>query len=205
MRVILCTLSLLAICCIGPSFLHAQEPGSVGIIATALGSTSVGVIWHVSSEIAIRPAATVSNNSTNQSTQRPGGPFLTDEDGNQWNVGGEIDLNYYLAHNGALAPYLVVGGGYSAGSTMQDYHERFGGVDSVQTERQTSKIVSFSAGLGVQYVLAGQLHLVAEVTAGYRRTTNTVSGSNSTESNYRNVNGLFHLSGASIGAIFYFK
>ncbi|MBS1912253.1 MAG: hypothetical protein JST22_09735 [Bacteroidetes bacterium] len=205
MRAIICTLSLLAACHLDPSLLRAQDAGRIGIIATALGSTSVGVIWHVSTDVALRPAITMNDNSVTVSSQSPGGPFFQNEGSSQWNVGGEITLNCYLVRSGAIAPYVMAGGGYSAGKTTQDTHQRIGGSDTVLTISQASNMASLSAGIGVQYALAGQLHLVAEITAAYSRTTTTVNSPGSFVGTYQTVNDQYRLVGTSIGAIFYFK
>src|SRR3954462_6940189 len=76
----------------------AQDPGSVGV--TGGYPSTIGIIWHASDKIAIRPEVSLSGGSSESSA----GSF--DTYGSRWSVGTGASVLFYLHTYDRLRTYI---------------------------------------------------------------------------------------------------
>jgi hypothetical protein len=157
----------------------AQESGQVGV--TMAYPASIGVIWHATDELAIRPDFTFSNSESGSlaSSTTQGG------------IG--VSALYYVRKWDNLRAYVSPRFGYQHASLTS------GSSSSLTT---SSNNYSYSGSFGAEYLLHRRFAVFAETGFGYTRST---SGSSSAlpalsfQSDSHNWG-----TRAGVGAIFYF-
>jgi hypothetical protein len=152
---------------------RAQESGQVGL---EFGSNAVGVIFHLSDTIAVRPEVTFA----------VGGSATSDI--NAWGVGASA--LFYLNHVDKLSTYFVPRFMYQRSSTS-------GGLSGFELITNTYDV---SGSFGAQYALHRRFSVFGEVGLLIRDVTSNGSGiviSSTSVTSARPLTG--------IGAILYFK
>ncbi|HEY7285092.1 MAG TPA: hypothetical protein VH497_06610 [Vicinamibacterales bacterium] len=174
----------------------AQDPGQVGI--TMGYPTAVGVIWHVSDSIAIRPEVNVTTSTTNVT--------LSSTSATAYGVG--ISGLFYVKHWDALRAYVAPRYAYQHGSATSST-----GIDlpfplpidlpTFQSSTTTSQH-NFSGLFGAQYLLHRHFGVFGEVGATYTNTTSTFTTTPPTPVTQANPSSHAFGFRSGVGGIFYF-
>ena len=132
---------------------QAQEAGQVGL---AMGyPASIGIVWHLSDDLAIRPEFGFIRNATDSAFS---------SDATSVNVGASA--LYYLWKwdpvRGYLSPRFTYG------------HSSSGGSGTLSTS-STSSVYGLAGSFGVQYVAHKHFAVYAETGLGYSRSKNSTS------------------------------
>jgi len=177
-----CLSSLVTIGVMMSGTAHAQEPGKVGI--TVQYPTSIGILWHASDKIALRPDITYSGSSVGSSSG---------SGSSSWNVGAELAVLFYLKQYDHLRTYFAprVDYGYSHS------HVDIGSATSASGSVDTSRWGAGATGLfGAHYSPVTRFGVFAELGFGYSHSTiptvATLSGSGNSWGTR-----------AAVGAVFY--
>jgi hypothetical protein len=180
---------------VAPS-VSAQDPGQIGI--TMGYPTAVGIIWHLSDSIAVRPEVNLTTSTTNVS--------LSSTSATAYGVG--VSALFYVKHWDALRAYVAPRYAYQHGSATSSI-----GIDlplplpidlpSFQTSTATSEH-NFSGVFGAQYLLHRHFGFFGEVGAIYSTVSSTYTATPplpASEANPRS-----HAFGfrSAVGGIFYF-
>ena len=184
MKKILIT-SLLALAATTSSF-GAVKGGKIGVDFSTAGTTgvydgrnttqSLGVWWHVTDMIAIRPSIAYSSSTTTVEVTTPSSKTSTTT--NTFGVG--ISVPIYLAKMNLLDLYVAPA--FSYGSNGSNYS----GIDA-------------AVSLGLQVAVNDQLQFFGEMGLGYRNQTDKVTaGTTVTTSGFGTARG-------AVGVIFYFN
>ena len=163
----------------------AQEAGKTGV--TMGYPASIGIIWHASDKVAIRPELSISGSSSKTSSSS----FTSDNDSFALGVG--VSVLFYLHTYDHLKTYFSprftwsrnTGSNNSSGATTA----------SVET---TANNTGGSGSFGAQYGLSDKFSLFGEVGFGvnYSKATNTTSTTKNTGTSWSTRSGA--------GVIFYF-
>jgi opacity protein-like surface antigen len=161
-----------------PSVAAAQERGDVGVF---MGYPSLGLVWHVSERVAIRPE--ISFSSTSTEVDSSGGTGTS----HNWNVKVGVSALLYLDDADRLRTYVA----------PQVTYTRTNG----ETSSVLSSIVGNSYGLaglfGAQYSLNDRFSMFGEVGLGYTHvSTSDLIGTASKADNWGTRTG--------VGVILYF-
>lgn len=184
MKKILIT-SLLALAATTSSF-GAVKAGKIGVDFTTAGTTgvyngngttqSLGVWWHVTDMIAIRPSIAYSSSTTTVEVTTPSSKTSTTT--NTFGVG--ISVPIYLAKMNLLDLYVAPA--FSYGSNGSNYT----GIDA-------------AVSLGLQVAVNEQLQFFGEMGLGYRNSTDKATANQTT------TTGSFGTARGAVGVIFYFN
>lgn len=136
----------------------AQDRGQVGL---AMGfPVSIGLIWHPTERIALRPEFSISGISTEQTITIS--PIQSDTESSLYNIG--ISGLFYVSQSDNLRTYLSPRLAYGRlSSTIEN--ALTGPSDS------TTKTTSFSGSFGAQYALHRRFGVFGEVGLGYSGST----------------------------------
>ena len=172
----------------------AQDKGQTGL--TMASPTSLGLLWHASASVALRPEFTLQKTS-NETTGASSGVSGT-SDSWAWGVG--VSGLFYVRQWESLRAYVSPRFAYSRSTTssQQTISPRN---TSVSAESTFNSYLA-SGSLGAQYSLGRRFAVFAETGFGYTHTTSSGTstlGSSSGE-NHNNSWG----TRAGIGAILYF-
>jgi len=189
---------------------RAQESGHVGI--TMGYPASIGVIWHVSDRIALRPEVSlqqISGTSTSVITITtgfgPGGQTITTSTttqatSDQWAVGVGASALFYVKQWDALRTYVSPRFQYSRGSSSSQTTVSSSVIPIAPTSSdftQTTYLVSGS--FGAQYGLGTHFGLYGEVGFSYSH-----NSSESTQAAAGTSDGHTIGTRSGVGVIFYF-
>ncbi|HEX7140365.1 MAG TPA: hypothetical protein VF219_21115 [Vicinamibacterales bacterium] len=181
---------------VAPSIVSAQDPGQLGI--TMGYPTAVGVIWHLTDSIAIRPEVNVTTSTTNVT--------LTSTSATAYGVG--VSGLFYVKHWDALRAYVAPRYAYQHGSATSST-----GIDlplplpidlpSFQTSTTTSQH-NFSGLFGAQYLLHRHFGVFGEVGATYTSVTTRFTATPPLPATEANPSSHAFGFRSGVGAIFYF-
>ena len=163
-----------------PPAASAQEPGKLGV--TMGFPESVGILWHATEKVALRPEFSFEWSSTGDDT--------ADINGHVFSTG--ISLLYYVGKHDRLSTY--VSPRYSFGRASTSFESDFSG------ERTTvSHNHLFSGSFGAQYWLSDRFSVFGELGLDYRHT----NSENDFSDDETNTDGFGTRS--AVGIVFYFK
>ncbi len=168
----------------------AQDSGALGV--TMGYPASIGVIWHVSDRVAIRPEISLTQISSTSSsvitTIGPGGVVLssttTQASTDQWTVGYGASALFYVKQWDALRTYVSPRFVYTRASVA--------GTSSSSTAAEPASTTEFDSNaylvtgsFGAEYAFGTRFALYGEVGFGYSRTTtdSTQAGASNTTAN----------------------
>jgi hypothetical protein len=174
----------------------AQERGQLGI--TMGYPTSVGVIWHLSNAVAIRPEVNLTTSTTDLA--------LSSTSATAYGVG--VSALFYIKHWDALRAYVAPRYSYQHGSATSSIGIELPlplpiDLPSIQTSTTTSQH-NFSGLFGAQYLLHRHFGVFGEIGGIYETGTSTYSSTPPVPASQANPS--FHGFGfrSSVGGIFYF-
>ena len=176
----LCLVALMA----APALAAAQDTRKVGI--TIAYPASIGVLWHASDKIAIRPDFTISGSSS----QTDATNITLDSDGLGVNFG--VSALFYLRTYDRLRTYITPRFSYGHSSTTANTSNLIN-----ETSSQDTNAVSGSGSFGAQYNLSDRFSLFGELGFAYSHATskNSLSGTKGTSNNWGLRSG--------VGVVFY--
>jgi hypothetical protein len=132
-----------------PSVAAAQEPGDVGVF---MGYPSLGLIWHVSERVAIRPEISFSSTSTEIDS-----PFGGIGTSHNWNVKVGASALVYLNDADRLRTYVA----------PQFTYVRTKGETSSSLSELVANTYGFAGLFGAQYSLNDRFSVFGELGVGY--------------------------------------
>lgn len=144
LRVLLGTLALVA----APSVASAQDPGSLGLTASTSGS--VGIVWHLTDRVAVRPAIDFAHISTS------GDGIYTlsgvqDDNSHSSNLFGiKISALLYLGRWENLRAYVAPGYGRTFESRTVTY------TDSETSNYEVEGLFGLQYALGTRFAVFGE-------------------------------------------------
>ena len=147
---------------------RAQEPGQFGVVMAY--PASLGVIWHVSDRIAIRPEISLTQTS-NQSTSvvtivAPNGAVLststTQSSSDQWQVGFGASGLLYVNRWDALRTYISPRFQYSRGAINSTTTSPFSAAADTTTNFISNQYL-VSGSYGAQYALGSRFAVFGEL------------------------------------------
>jgi hypothetical protein len=139
-----------------PAFAVAQEQGDVGLTIGHPGS--VGMLWHVSDRVALRPEFQFSYISSESE-----GVF--ESSSHSWNVAPGISALFYLKRFDKLRTYFAPRFTFSRATSS--FESDLSGQAATSTNRSYSGTASF----GTQYSFSERFTLFAEIGLGATRTS----------------------------------
>jgi hypothetical protein len=161
----------------------AQDSPAVG--ATMGYPASIGVLWHITERVAIRPEVSLSQLSNTATATvtviGPGGVVIssttTTSTNDQWNVGVGASGLFYVAQWDALRTYVSPRFQYTRGSVT-------GMSGPTQTDFQSNQYL-VSGSFGAQYALSRRFAVFGELGLGFSKssTTSTQPGSGTSDTN----------------------
>jgi hypothetical protein len=163
----------------------AQEKGQVGI--TMGYPASVGLVWHVTDKVAIRPEFLIARSSTETTV-----PFLGGAESSSWNVGTGVSALFYVQRWENLRTYVSPRFSYSRATST------FDAAPTGDEGTSTNTAYSISGLFGAQYSLGRKFSVFGEVGFGFSDTT-----SRSELSDVR-TNGQTWGTRTGLGVVFYF-
>ena len=150
----------------------AQEQGRVGL--TMGYPAAVGVVWHVSDRVALRPEFTISTTSGEATSS---GTTLTST-GDGWSAGAGLAALLYVRQWENVRAYLSPRMTYMRSSVDSGVASGIGAAST-----STNTVYSVSGSIGVQCSLGRRLGVFGEVGYAYNHSDSTYqSGSTSTDS-----------------------
>jgi hypothetical protein len=171
----------------------AQDAGKVGV---SMGYPSIGLIWHASEKVAIRPELSFGGSSTDGSS----GPSFT-SNSDSWAVGTGVSALFYLGTHDRLKTY--VSPRYTYGSTSSESTTSgLTGITGVtgtaitsNTSKTTSNAHAVSGSFGADYRLSDKFSAFGEIGFGvsWAKTTSSLTSSKGTSWGTR----------TGVGVIFY--
>jgi hypothetical protein len=137
----------------------AQDHGRVGV--TAGYPSTIGIIWHASDKIAIRPEISVSGGSSGSTA----GSF--DTDANRWSLGTGASVLFYLHTYERLRTYISPSLSYahvSSTSTSSGLSAALGITTASVTT--TGRSIEGAGSFGAQYSLSDKFSVFGELGFG---------------------------------------
>ena len=165
---ILCTALVTCV----PAIAGAQDTRKVGI--TMAYPAAVGVLWHVSPKVAIRPELSFAGTSTDTTSSS----IASDSSG--WAIGTGVSALFYLKTYEHLRTYVTPRFTYSHTSTTSTLSSLLPGVTTSKSE-QTNDSTGIAGLFGAQYMLGDRFSLFGEVGFGYAHGSTTSSTATSTK------------------------
>ena len=184
-RLLACSLALLGAGATGAS---AQDSGKVGI--TMGYPASVGIIWHVSDSVAIRPELSFSSSSS----EAEGSGSVTSVESDGWALGTGISALFYVHDYDRLRTYFSPRFTYNKIKTTNSSTN--GVFDASSTGRAST--YGIAGSFGAEGRIADRFSAFGEVGFGYSHTTTS-----STSSSIRNNSDTWGTR-AGVGVAFYF-
>jgi len=129
----------------------AQEHGAVGL--TMAFPAAIGVIFHATDKVAVRPEFTFNHNSTE----------LTTLDATSWSVGTGVSALFYLRTQDRVQTYVSPRFSYT--------HSESNAAGTTAIPGSSSNGTGFSGSFGAQYSPSAKFSVFGEVGVGYTRST----------------------------------
>lgn len=175
--VVVCALAMV------PSQALAQEEGRIGV--TMGYPSAVGVLWHVTEDVAIRPEFTFSWSSSESG--------FGESDG--FSLGTGISALFYTSRSDSLATYFSPRYSFARTNTQRTFE----GDEFIEPEIETTaRGHAFSGSFGAQYFLGSRFSMFGELGLTYSR-SKASTDLNDDESKSSSF-GL----GSNIGVVLYF-
>ena len=152
--------------CGTPAF--AQEKGKVGL--TMGYPSSVGIVYHVTDKLAIRPELTIAQSSTETNLPAIGG-FPVNVSSDTWAIGTGVSALFYVRQWDDLHLYVSPRWTYSHGSSST----------STLAIDSTLNSWSLNGSVGAQYALGKRFGVFGEVGFGYQHSRQTGGSAFQTE------------------------
>ena len=171
---------------LSPAVAGAQDKGQAGVTMGHPGS--VGLLWHVSDRVAVRPEFQFSYISSEGSAPELG---LTSSSSG-WNVAPGVSALFYLRRFDNLRTYVAPRFAFARSTTSSDSALTTGDA------RSTNKSYVGSASFGAQYSLGPRFGVFAEIGLAATRTTGSSSRSSIRTSGWQ------WTTRTGIGAVLYF-
>jgi hypothetical protein len=175
-----------ALACLSCGTAHAQGAGKTGV--TMGYPASIGVIWHVSGKVAIRPELSIAGSSTDSSNSS----FSAEND--SWNLATGVSALFYLRTDDRLKTYFSPRLTYSRST-----NESTSSGITTSTVKSTIKTVGVAGSFGAQYGLSDKFSVFGELGVGFGRAKTTSSTSQATSSKGSTWN-----TRSGVGLIYYF-
>jgi outer membrane protein W len=159
---------------------RAQDHGDVGIAMAY--PAAIGVIWHASPAVAVRPDFTFSTSHSE------GSSVETDS----WSIGAGVSALFYVGSSDRVRPYVSPRVSYTRGSSEAN----------AGTFESSNRGWGFSGSFGAEYTPASKFGVFGEVGVGFTRSTaesNVSFGGTENETKSRGAG-----MRAGVGVIFYF-
>jgi hypothetical protein len=166
-RLLACSLALLGM---GATGAAAQDEGKVGI--TMGYPAAVGIIWHVSDTVAIRPELSFSGSSSE--TDRA--ENITDSESDGWTLGTGISALFYVHDYDRVRTYFSPRFTYTRIKATTSTSN--GVFDSSSTGRAST--YGIAGNFGAEGKIADKFSAFGEVGFGYSHGTTTTSSSSTT-------------------------
>jgi hypothetical protein len=166
-----------------PAFAVAQEQGDVGLTIGHPGS--VGVLWHVSDRVAVRPEFQFSYISSESEG-------IFESSSHSWSLTPGISALFYLKRFDKLRTYFVPR--FTFSRSTSSFESALSGEDATSTNRSYSGTASF----GTQYSFSERFTLFAEIGLGATRTSGSSALSSARTSGYQ------WTTRSGVGVAFYF-
>lgn len=179
-----------------PSMAGAQERGQIGI---AMGyPTAVGVIWHLTDSIAVRPELNVTTSTTNVS--------LSSTSATAYGFG--VSGLFYVKHWDAVRAYVAPRYAYQHGSATSSIGTELPlplpiDLPDIQSTTMTSQH-NFSGLFGAQFLAHRHFAVFGEVGATYATVTSSFTSTPPVPALTANPSSHAFGVRSSVGAIFYF-
>ena len=187
MRSLTCALAVGLLALLLPSTATAQHERRVGLTMGIPGA--VGVIWHASDRIAVRPEFQFTRLTSESTSPQLG--LSSSSDG--WSISPGVSVLFYLQRWDDLRTYASPRFSFTRSTNAFTP----AGLDAVTAE-STNKSYTGSASFGAQYLLGDRFSLFAEIGLGVTRTTG------STELSSTETSGRQWTTRTGVGAAFYF-
>jgi opacity protein-like surface antigen len=181
---------------------HAQDTGRVGL--TMGYPAAIGVVWHVSERVAVRPELSWSDNSSESTStvtftiQGISNTTTTRSTSDGWTVGVGASGLFYMRKSDGLSTYVSPRVMYTRSVSSTSSSNATGSLLPQPTEFRNSGYLA-SGSFGAQYALGRRFGVFGEIGLAYSRSTNSnnlsVAGNNSSRT-------ISTRSGA--GVLFYF-
>jgi hypothetical protein len=139
-----CTLGLLTLLCL-PGSLFAQDKGQKGVVVTT--PTAVGMIWHASDRIALRPDFSFSTSKSDSANDE------SDSSTTGVNVG--VSALFYVRQWDDLRAYVSPRFSYSRARATVD-------LNGTRITESTSTVYGIAGALGAQYSLGRRFGVFGE-------------------------------------------
>lgn len=146
----------------------SQGAGKVGLVMGF--PAAVGIQWHLSDKVAIRPELSFSTTSTKTTTSS------FDSEGDSWNIGTNISALFYLSTDDKLRTYFSPRFTWSHGSNTSELSSALiNPITGVTTSESTTSNNSYGAGgaFGAQYSLGDRFAVFGELGLNYAQSTTT--------------------------------
>lgn len=146
-----------ALALVSPQMAGAQDAGKTGL--TMAYPAAIGVIWHASDSLAIRPSFTVSHSSSDSPTSAEG-----------WSAGFDVSALFYMKKYDNVRTYLSPRFSYAHSSST---------VTSTQssiTVESTGKSTGGSGSFGAQYAGSPHFSVYGEVGLQFAHHSSDTSG-----------------------------
>ena len=158
----LLAMAALLVCASGTA--SAQDKGKVGFTMGYPGA--IGIQWHVSDKVAIRPEFSFSFSSS----ESDAGTFETE--GDSWTFGTNISALFYLSTDDKLRTYFAPRFSWSHASTTSEMTGVNIPVTVVETEsKSTGDAYSGAGSFGAQYGLGDRFLVFGEFGVSFGRAT----------------------------------
>ena len=158
----LAIVSLMAVCVSGTA--SAQDKGKVGLTMGYPGA--IGIQWHVSDKVAIRPEFSF----TGSSSELESGSFGSE--GDSWTFGTNISALFYLTTDDKLRTYFAPRFTWSHGSSESELTGPLPTPIIVETESKSSgDAYGFGGSFGAQYGLGDRFLVFGELGFNYGHAT----------------------------------
>lgn len=162
---------VLAFLLLGVTGATAQDKGKTGI--TMGYPASIGIIWHASDKVAIRPEFSISGSNTKS---EPAQSFSSTSDGWAYGLGASALL--YLHTYDHLRTYFSPRFTYSHGMTTGESSGLSGTTTITTVSTKTTTTSSGAVGsFGAQYALGDKFAVFGEVGFGFSHSSTTASSS----------------------------
>ena len=140
---------------------HAQDAGKAGI--TMGFPASIGVLWHATDSVALRPEFTFSGASSESD-----GPGAIE--GDNWTVATGVSVLFYLTKQDNLRTYITPRIAYARTSSSTTISSI-----TTSTTRNTTNSVGAFGSFGAQYNLGDKFGVFGELGFGVTRATSRSS------------------------------
>src|SRR5262245_7936430 len=150
-----------------PALAAAQDTPKVGI--TMGYPAAVGVLWHASSSLAIRPELSVTGSSTETSSNS------FESEGSGWTVGTGVSALFYLGPADKLRTYVSPRYTYSRSSNTSKLASA-----TVSSTTSTTNVSGVSGSFGAKYAAGDRFSVYGEVGFAFSHASSKSSVSGTT-------------------------